>query len=132
MKPKMSIITLGVNDLEKSVAFYKALGLPLHDEDTSSIAFFALDGTWLSLYPKQKLAEDAHVPVEGSGFSGFTIAHNEPNKEAVNKTFAEAVAAGATVVKEPQEVFWGGYSGYFADPDGYLWEIAWNPFTDLT
>ena len=134
MKPKIGIITLGVRDFAKSLAFYRdGLRFPTHnfkgDED---IVFFRLEGSWLALYPRDKLAEDATVPGDGTGFSGITLAHNEPSREQVDATFAEAVRAGAKPVKTPQDVFWGGYSGYFADPDGYLWEVAYNPFTDLS
>jgi uncharacterized glyoxalase superfamily protein PhnB len=94
--------------------------------------FFALEGTWLAIHPREKLAEDAQIPAEGHGFSGIAIAHNEPSKEKVDEVFARALAAGAKTVKKPRDVFWGGYSGYFADPDGHLWEVAFNPFTDLT
>lgn len=134
MKPKISLVTLGVRDLQKSIAFYRdGLGLPLQPmQDAADIAFFGLQGTWLALYPREKLAEDAQVPAEGSGFNGITLAHNVDSKEKVDEVFAFAIATGAKAVKEPQDVFWGGYSGYFSDPDGYLWEVAWNPFTDLT
>lgn len=133
MKPKMSVLYLGVADVATSLAFYRRIGLePQNYTEGDDHVFFALAGTWLGLYPKHKLAEDAGVPAAGSGFPGFTIAHNEPSKEGVDRVFEEALAAGARAIKQPQDVFWGGYSGYFADPDGYLWEIAWNPFTDLT
>jgi uncharacterized glyoxalase superfamily protein PhnB len=94
--------------------------------------FFPLEGTWLAIHPREKLAEDAQVSEEGRGFSGITIAHNEPSKEKVDEVFARALAAGAKAIKKPQDVFWGGYSGYFADPDGHLWEVTYNPFMDLT
>ena len=135
MKPKISLVTLGVRDLERSVAFYRdGLKLPIHEsyKPGEAIAFFPLEGTWLALFGREDLAKDAHVPADGSGFSGITLAHNEPSKAGVDRVFAEALAAGATAVKPPQDVFWGGYSGYFADPDGHLWEVAWNPITDLT
>lgn len=134
MKPKIGIITLGVRDFARSLAFYRdGLGFPTHNfKADEGIVFFKLEGSWLALYPRDKLAEDATVPDDGKGFSGITLAHNEPSPEAVDKAFAEAIKAGATAVKQPQKVFWGGYSGYFADPDGYLWEVAHNPFTDLT
>ena len=134
MKPKIGIVTLGVRDFAKSLAFYKdGLGFPTHNfKDGEDIVFFKLEGSWLALYPRDKLAEDATVPDDGKGFSGITLAHNEPSPQAVDKAFAEAIKAGAKAVKQPQKVFWGGYSGYFADPDGYLWEVAFNPFTDLT
>ena len=91
-----------------------------------------MNGTWLSLYPREKLAEDVGIVATGEGFSGVTIAHNEPSKEGVDAVIEQARQAGAKIVKEPQEVFWGGYSGYFEDMDGHLWEVAYNPFTDLT
>jgi catechol 2,3-dioxygenase-like lactoylglutathione lyase family enzyme len=134
MKPKISLLTLGVQDLARSLAFYRdGLGLPTHNyEEGADVVFFALEGTWLAIHPREKLAEDAQIPAEGHGFSGIAIAHNEPSKEKVDEVFARALAAGAKTVKKPQDVFWGGYSGYFADPDGHLWEVAFNPFTDLT
>jgi hypothetical protein len=134
MKPKLSLITLGAADIARSVAFYRdGLGLPTHNyKDGDDMVFFAMEGTFLGLFPRDELAKDAGVSGEGSGFRGVCIARNEPSKAAVDATFAEAVAAGASVVKKPQDVFWGGYSGYFADPGGHLWEVAWNPFTDLT
>jgi hypothetical protein len=134
MKPKVGLICLGVRDLQRSLTFYRdGLGLPPHNyTDGDDCIFFAMEGAVLSLYPRDKLAEDVGVAEVGSGFAGLTLAHNEPSKEGVDRVFAEALAAGATAVKAPRDVFWGGYSGYFADPDGHLWEIAWNPFTDLT
>ena len=123
------MITLGVRDLGAAIAFYQqGLGLPRQEPLSDEVAFFELNGTWLGLYPWSKLAEDATVAEEGSGFRGVTLAHNTTSKEAVDAVMAEAVAAGATLVKAPQEVFWGGYSGYFSDPDGHLWEVAWNPY----
>jgi uncharacterized protein len=133
MKPKIGLITLGVRDLQKSRAFYRdGLGFPTGYKEGEDVVFFRLEGTWLGLYGREDLAKDAQVPPEGSGFTGITIAHNEASKEEVDATFAKALAAGAKKVKRPQDVSWGGYSGYFADPDGYLWEIAWNPYMDLT
>jgi catechol 2,3-dioxygenase-like lactoylglutathione lyase family enzyme len=134
MKPKISIVTLGVRDFVKSFAFYhNGLGFEAHNyTDGEEHVMFRLEGSWLSLYPRDKLAEDATVPDDGSGFSGITLAYNVKSKADVDAVFAHAITAGAKPVKRPQDVFWGGYSGYFADPDGYLWEVAWNPFTDLT
>lgn len=134
MKPKISLITFGVRDLPRMVAFYRdGLGFPTHNyADGDEMVMFRMDGSWLGLFPRDELAKDATVSTEGSGFSGVSLAHNEPSKEGVDRAFAEAIAAGATAVKQPQDVFWGGYSGYFADPEGNLWEVAWNPFTDLT
>lgn len=132
MKPKIAIVTLGVADVARSAAFYKALGFPLDGPEEGDHRLFALEGTRLALFPRAELATDAGVADAGGGFSGVTLAHNVASEAAVDATFAEAVAAGARAVKPPAKVFWGGYSGYFADPDGHLWEVAYNPFTDLT
>ncbi len=129
MDPRMSMLTLGVDDLARAVSFYRdGLGLPQLDSPPS-VAFFTLNGTWLGLFNRASLAEDVGVPVgEKAAFPGFTIAHNLDSEQAVDAMMADAIAAGATEIKKPQKVFWGGYSGYFSDPDGYLWEIAHNPF----
>ncbi|HWA62577.1 MAG TPA: VOC family protein [Caulobacteraceae bacterium] len=134
MKAKLSLITLGVEDIERSVRFYRdGLGFPTHNyKSGDDMVMFALEGTWLGLFPRKELAEDAQVSGDGSGFRGVSISRNEPSPEEVDRTWAEAIAAGATPVKTPRKVSWGGYSGYFADPDGHLWEVAHNPFTDLT
>jgi hypothetical protein len=122
------MITLGVRDIAASVEFYeKGLGFP-RLESPPSVAFFKLNGTWLGLYGREALAEDAQVPADGSGFSGFALAHNVSSEKEVDGVVARAVKAGATLTKKPQKVFWGGYSGYFKDPDGHLWEVAHNPF----
>lgn len=127
MKPRISMITLGVSDMAKSTRFYEhGLGFPRMDY-SPEVAFFTLNGSWLALYGREALAEDAGVPAAGSGFKGVTIAHNVDSEEAVDQVMNQAVAAGATLVKPAQKVFWGGYSGYFSDPDGYLWEVAYNP-----
>jgi uncharacterized glyoxalase superfamily protein PhnB len=91
------------------------------------VAFFELNGTWLSLYPWNALAEDATVSQEGDGFRGITLAHVVASKEEVDHVLSQAIEAGGNLVKPAQDVFWGGYSGYFSDPDGHLWEVAWNP-----
>jgi catechol 2,3-dioxygenase-like lactoylglutathione lyase family enzyme len=128
MRPRISMITLGVSDLNASIKFYATgLGFP-RIESEPTVAFFSLDGSWLGLYGNDALAEDAGVPKEGHGFSGFTLAHNVHSAPEVDEVFRQAIAAGATPVKQPQKVFWGGYSGYFADPDGHLWEVAHNPY----
>ena len=127
MKPRISMITLGVRDLERAVKFYgEGLGFPMM-ETSPGVAFFPLNGTWLSLYPREALAEDARVSPEGSGFESFTLAHNVQSEAEVDEVMARAVRAGATVAKQPEKVFCGGYSGYFRDPDGHLWEVAYNP-----
>jgi catechol 2,3-dioxygenase-like lactoylglutathione lyase family enzyme len=134
VKPKIAIVTLGVRDLAASLAFYRdGLGFPTRKhKEGDDIVFFALEGTWLALYPRDKLAEDATVPNAACGFAGVTLAHNVGSKAEADTVFALALRAGASSVKPPRDAFWGGYSGYFADPDGHLWEVAFNPFTDLT
>ncbi len=128
MKPHITIITLGVEDLQRSIDFYeKGLGFPRKD-DSESIAFFEMTGLLLALYPRDALAEDITIPPHGSGFQGFTLAHNVESPEAVDRVLAEAVAVGAALVKPGQVADWGGYSGYFKDPDGFYWEVAHNPF----
>lgn len=128
MKPRINIITLGVRDLARSIAFYEeGLGFPRMPFE-GDIAFFSLSGTWLGLYPWQELAEDATVPADGEGFRGVTLAQNVGSRAEVDEVMAEAEKAGAVIEKTARDVFWGGYSGYFSDPDGHLWEVAWNPF----
>src|SRR5690606_37726445 len=127
LKPRISMITLGVNELERSILFYEqGLGLP-RMASPPEVAFFTLNGTWLGLFGRESLAKDAGVSATGSGFSGFSLAHNVASEAEVDAVLQQAVAAGASLVKPGQKVFWGGYSGYFADPDGYLWEVAHNP-----
>lgn len=127
MKPRISMITLGVRNLASAIEFYeKGLGFP-RMESPPEVAFFTLNGTWLGLYGREELAEDAKIPSEGSGFEGFSLAHNVESEKEVDEVVELAVAAGATLIKKPQKVFWGGYSGYFKDPDGHLWEVAHNP-----
>ena len=128
MKPRISMITLGVRDLAAAIQFYeKGLGFP-RMESPPEVAFFALNGTWLGLYGREALAEDAQVSSEGEGFEAFALAHNVSSEKEVDEVVAQAVAAGGTLLKKPQMVFWGGYSGYFKDIDGHLWEVAHNPF----
>ncbi|HWV38053.1 MAG TPA: VOC family protein [Vulgatibacter sp.] len=133
MKPRISLVTLGVTDLDRARSFYRdGLGFPLRAESTENVAFFDLDGRLvLSLFDRRDLAHDAFVPPEGSGFRGFALAHNVASEAEVDAVLAKAVAAGATLTKPGQKVFWGGYSGYFSDPEGFLWEVAYNPFMDL-
>lgn len=127
MKPRISMITLGVRDMARAVAFYeRGLGLP-RMASPPEVAFFTLNGTWLALFGRDALAQDAGVPAEGGGFAGVALAHNVASEAEVDAVVAQAVAAGARLVKAPQKVSWGGYSGYFADPDGHLWEVAHNP-----
>ena len=127
MKPRINMITLGVKDMEKAIQFYaNGLGLPRMPFE-GGVAFFVLNGSWLSLYPWDALAEDATVNASSSGFRGITLAHVVASKEEVREILDQAVKSGGTLIKPAQDVFWGGYSGYFADPDGHLWEVAWNP-----
>jgi catechol 2,3-dioxygenase-like lactoylglutathione lyase family enzyme len=127
MEPRISMITLGVEDLERSIRFYRdGLGLPMRP-DTEGVAFFEVRGTWLGLFPRQALAEDAGVAESGEGFRSFSLAHNVRTREQVDRVLEAAAKAGATIVKPAADTFWGGYSGYFSDPDGFLWEVAWNP-----
>lgn len=127
MEGRISIVTLGVTDLAASRAFYEALGFRASSASQGDIVFFQAEALALALYPRATLAEDATVAEEGSGFRGITLAHNVREKGEVATVLAEAQAAGGRIVKPAQDVFWGGHSGYFADPDGHLWEVAWNP-----
>jgi catechol 2,3-dioxygenase-like lactoylglutathione lyase family enzyme len=127
MEPRISLITLGVSDLPSATRFYEhVLALP-RLSSPPSIAFFELGKTWLALYPRDLLAADAGVSSQGSGFAGFTLAHNVHSAAEVDRLLAHVASAGGRLVKPAQKAEWGGYSGYFADPDGFLWEVAWNP-----
>ena len=131
MEQRLSVVTLGVADLERSRRFYED-GLGWRRGNASDeIVFFQIGGAVLALYPRGALAEDARLPAEGSGFGGVTLAQCVRTREEVDAVLAEAAAAGATILKPAQDVFWGGYSGYFADPDGHPWEVAWNPHWTL-
>ena len=128
MEPRISLITLGVADLARARAFYcDGLGLPAMPQSNEQVVFIGLKSVWLSLYPREALAEDAKLSSTGSGFRGFTLAHNVRTREEVIALLAQAEQAGGKIVKPAQDTFWGGFSGYFADPDGFLWEVAWNP-----
>jgi catechol 2,3-dioxygenase-like lactoylglutathione lyase family enzyme len=131
MEQRLSVVTLGVADLQRSLRFYEALGWR-RGNSHEQVVFFQLNGLVLSLYGRESLAEDARVPAGGQGFSGITLAYNARDRAEVEGVLAEAQRAGGRIVKEAQDVFWGGYSGYFADPDGHLWEVAWNPEWELT
>ena len=127
MNPRISMISLAVEDLDRSTEFYQSgLGLPKIDSPPG-IAFFKLNGTWLGLSERKNLAGDAGISPEGTGYSGFNLAHNVHSDNDVDTLVNAAVRAGATLVKSPQRADWGGYHGYFGDPDGHLWEIAHNP-----
>ena len=127
MEPRVSFITLGVTDLARSLVYYRDnLGLKPRSVK-ESVVFFELGQTWLALYPHDLLAEDAGVASEGSGFRGVTLAHNVRSPEEVDQLLAIGAQGGGRLVKAGHTAFWGGYTGYFADPDGHLWEVAWNP-----
>lgn len=129
MEPRLNIVTLGVRDLSKSVAFYRdGLGWPQSSASVGDFAIFNLaTGTSLALYPRSLLAADANLKDRG-GFGGITLAQNVADRKTVDRVLARAVKAGGTLLKPAAVAEWGGYSGYFADPDGHPWEVAWNPF----
>lgn len=125
---RISIVTLGVGDLPRSIAFYEALGWERAAASNEAICWFRTADTNLGLFPYEELAADAHLPsTPRSPFGGMTLAINVENEAAVDEAMETARRAGAMVIKEPQRAEWGGYSGYFADPDGYPWEVAYNP-----
>lgn len=127
MEQRLSIITLGVADLERSREFYERLGWRRGMKQAEGIVFFQAGGMALALYPREELAQDANVTPAGNGFQGITLAYNTRTRGEVDSVLSEAQAAGGRLVKPAKEAFWGGYSGYFADPDEFLWEVAWNP-----
>ncbi len=131
MEQRLSIVTLGVADIEASRAFYARLGWTPSPASNDSVVFYDAGGVVLGLYGRQALAEDATVDPKGEGFRGVAVAYNVREKADVDGVLREAEAAGARIVKPGQDVFWGGYSGYFTDPDGHLWEVAWNPYFPL-
>jgi uncharacterized protein len=131
VEPRISIVTLGVMDIEKSYKFYKeGLGFPTSSTPDQGVIFFQTGGVCLGLYPYEKLIEDVDESFQckRAKFSGITLAHNVKNKEEVARVLRLAEEAGGKIEKPAQDVFWGGHSGYFSDPDGYLWEVAWGAF----
>jgi uncharacterized protein len=131
MDPRVSIITLGVKNLDRSLQFYRdGLGFPTTRKAEAGIIFFQTGGVCLALYPYTELAKDVSEEflVERSRFTGITLAHNVRSKEEVDRILKQAEQAGAKIEKPAHDTDWGGYSGYFSDPDGYLWEIAWGAF----
>jgi predicted lactoylglutathione lyase len=129
MEQRVSIVTLGVTDLKRSREFYERLGWRrgMSAAEADGIVFFQAGGMALALYPRHELAKDANVASEGQGFNAISLAYNARTRAEVDSVLKEAAAAGAKILKPAQEAFWGGYSGYFSDPDGFLWEVAWNP-----
>lgn len=127
MDARISLITLGVADVARARAFYESLGWKASGASQAEVAFFQAGGMALGLFSRAALAEDAHLKDESAGFGGITLAQNVASEEAVDQLLEEARRAGATILKPAQRVFWGGYSGYFADPDGHPWEVAYNP-----
>jgi uncharacterized protein len=127
MEQRLSVVTLGVADLERSRRFYEeGLGWRRGNRH-AEVVFFQLPGMVLALFGRSDLAADAKLPAAGGGFGGITLAYCTRSREEVDAVLAEAAAAGATILKPAEDAFWGGYSGYFADPDGHPWEVAWNP-----
>ncbi|MBF9233712.1 VOC family protein [Microvirga alba] len=131
MQPRLTLVTLGVADVARATAFYEAWGWKASAASQPSVTFFQANGLALGLFGRADLAEDAHVEDKPTGFSAVTLAYNARSKAEADEVFALALAAGGRLLKPLQDVFWGGYSGYFADPDGHLWEVAWNPFFPL-
>ena len=134
MKPRIKVITIGVDDLERSLAFYRdGLGLPTEgvigtEFEHGAVVFLNLDGGLiLALYPRESVATEAQVPVAPPSPTDLTLGHNVATREEVDAVLAEAQAAGATITDPAKDRFWGGYSGHFQDPDGHLWEVVWNP-----
>ena len=131
--PRLTMLTLGVGNLEQAVKFYEAVLDTQPNTSYEGVVFVELPGAWISLYPLDKLARDIapDVPTHRDGFSGITLAYNAGSKSEVTAVIERARSAGANVVKEPQQTFWGGFSGYFADLDGYYWEVAWGPMFEF-
>lgn len=132
MEQRLSLVTLGVTDLDRSRTFYEVgLGWKRSTND-EGIVFYQVNGSVLALFPRSELAADARVPEEGDGFRGFTLAYCARSREEVDAVLVDAERAGARILRPAADTFWGGYSGYFADPDGFAWEVAWNPAWTLT
>jgi len=127
MRPNISFVTLGVDDLERATAFYKSLGLTPHARSNEHITFFDMSGQVFALFGRAALASDAQLQDDRSPFGGVTLAHNVCTAEDVTALLELAVASGGALLREASEPPWGGLRGYFADPDGHAWEVAWNP-----
>jgi catechol 2,3-dioxygenase-like lactoylglutathione lyase family enzyme len=132
MRQKLNLITLGVDNFEKSLNFYEqGLGWKKSDKGTDDLALFPLGGITLALYPRQELADDTTLKYTPTEFCGLTLSYNATSEQEVNEVLARIEKLGATIIKPAQKVFWGGYSGYFKDLDGHLFEVAFNPFWEL-
>ncbi|MGN6354057.1 MAG: VOC family protein [Parafilimonas sp.] len=132
MRQKLHLITLGVDDLQKSLDFYeKGLGWKKSDKSMDNFALFDLGGIILALHPRHELADDTTLKYQPTTFSGLTISHNTKSEREVDEILKKVAKLGATIVKPAQKVYWGGYSGYFKDPDGHLFEVAYNPFWEF-
>lgn len=131
MEPRLSLVTLGVADIARARAFYERLGFKASSASNESVAFFDAGGVVLALFGRGSLASDASLPDSTPGFSGVALAHNVAAQADVARVLAEAESAGATIVKPAERAFWGGHTGYFTDPDGHIWEVAYNPFFPL-
>jgi catechol 2,3-dioxygenase-like lactoylglutathione lyase family enzyme len=131
MRQTISFVTLGVRDLARSRAFYRALGWQESAGSQEAVAFFQVGSIAFALFGRDDLAADVGVPAAGQGFAGFSLAHNVAHEADVDATLQEAVAAGGTLVAAGNRAPWGGFRGYFADPDGFLWEVCHNPFYPL-
>lgn len=127
MEQRLSLVTLGVRDLAVSRAFYRRLGWKESPPSNEHVAFFQCGGMVFALWGRDALAKDAAAAAPGKGFANVSLSQNVRSREAVDAVLAEAKQAGATILKAGAEAFWGGYTGYFADPDGFAWEVAWNP-----
>ena len=131
MQPRITLITLGVANIAEAGAFYERLGFVASSASQDGVAFFDAGGVVLGLFGREAPAHDANIEDSNPAFSGVALAHNCASEEAVDRALADAERAGAKILKPAQKVFWGGYSGYFADPDGHIWEVAFNPFWPL-
>ncbi len=138
MKPRITVLTIGVDDLEKSLAFYrdglglKTEGITGEEFEYGAVVFFDLQNSAkLALWPRRSIARDSGVPIQPPSSTEFTIGHNVNSKDEVDAVMAQAEKAGANITKPAGDTFWGGYAGYFQDPDGHLWEILWNPAWEI-
>ncbi|MCQ8119035.1 VOC family protein [Methylomonas rosea] len=131
MKQTISFVTLGVTDLERSRRFYQTLGWQESSGSQEDVAFFQVGSIAFALFARESLADDANISSEGSGFPGFSLAHNVASEQDVDTTLLEAVSAGGKLIRSGEKAAWGGFRGYFADPDGFLWEVCFNPFFPL-